>query len=116
MINALVSNRNDLIRNIELHWVAGGWRLTPAYDILPSEDGEIYHATRFELKEYVDSWKELLVMAKKFNLSNAQACEIRDEVIAALELLPKMISDAELNDTDASWLLGLTQKQSLLLK
>lgn len=116
LINVLVSNRDDHLRNFELHWIAGGWRLTPAYDILPSEDGEIYHATRFGLKEYVDSWKELLALAKKFNLSNEQACEIRDEIISALEQLPKIISNAQLNDADASWLLDLTTKQSSLLK
>jgi len=116
LINVVVSNRDDHLRNFELHWIGGGWRLTPAYDILPSEDGEIYHATRFGLNEYVDRWSELLALAKKFKLSDTQACEIRDEIIEALVLLPKIISDSKINDQDASWLTELTSKQSSILK
>ncbi len=116
LINILVSNRDDHLRNFEFHWINGGWRLTPAYDILPSEDGEIFHATRFGLNEYIDNWKTVLSLAKKFKLSEAQANAIREEVMQGVEMLVGIIKSSNINDKDAAWFNGIIVKQTALLK
>jgi serine/threonine-protein kinase HipA len=115
IINVLVSNRDDHLRNVEMHWINGGWRLTPAYDLLPSEDGEIYHATRFGLNEYVENWKTILSLAKKFKLSENQAEIVRDEIMKGVEMLDGIVKSSNINERDATWFKGVIAKQASLL-
>lgn len=45
VFNVLISNRDDHAKNFSFQWVNGAWKLSPAYDLLPSSGFNGYHTT-----------------------------------------------------------------------
>ena len=43
--NVLISNRDDYVKNLFFQWGKGSWKLSPAYDLLPSNGFNGYHTT-----------------------------------------------------------------------
>ena len=103
-----------------VRWLAGqvreeGWRLTPAYDLVPGDPGEIYHATRFGYAEFVDSWEDILKITKAFRLNPKEAEEIRNRILDQVNQLASIISNSGINDRDGQWLDQLIKQYTQLL-
>ena len=45
VFNVLIFNRDDHAKNFSFQWIDGEWKLSPAYDILPSSGFNGYHTT-----------------------------------------------------------------------
>ena len=45
IFNILISNRDDHAKNFSFQWINGTWKLSPAYDLLPSSGFNGYHTT-----------------------------------------------------------------------
>lgn len=45
VFNILISNRDDHAKNFSFQWLNGTWKLSPAYDLLPSSGFNGYHTT-----------------------------------------------------------------------
>lgn len=115
LINVLINNTDDHLKNFEMHFRDDGWRLTPAYDLVPGDGSDSYHATRFGYNEYITGWNDLLDLTKRFRISKEDALQIRSEVLVATDKLPSIIADSGLNQRDAEWFIQLISKQKILL-
>lgn len=49
--NVLISNRDDYAKKLFFQWVNGSWKLSPAYDLLPSNGFNGYYTTTINGKE-----------------------------------------------------------------
>lgn len=115
LFNIAIHNTDDHLRNFEVHFREGGWRLTPAYDLVPGDPGEIYHATRFGYAEFVDSWEDILKITKAFRLNPKEAEEIRNRILDQVNQLASIISNSGINDRDGQWLDQLIKQHTQLL-
>lgn len=83
----LVNNTDDHLRNHGLLHRAGGWRLSPAFDVNPDPDGASERVTSIDgARERADALDALLGRAHAFDLSPSGAQQVLTEVSAAVGL------------------------------
>lgn len=76
--NYVMNNTDDHLRNFSMYRADDGWRLTPAYDITPSEVAGAYHQLSGGLMPL--SPKSMLLSAGSFRLTESEAKIIMQEV------------------------------------
>jgi len=116
LFNVLINNTDDHLRNFEMHIKEEGWRLTPAFDLVPGDPANLYFATRFGLNEYVEDWNALFKLHKPFTISPREAQNIRDEVLTGATQLDGILTRAAINHRDHTWLNQVVARQARYLK
>jgi serine/threonine-protein kinase HipA len=85
VFNAVIGNTDDHVKNYSMQHDDRGWRLTPAYDLLPNVGENTEHALSFGNSAYFPSSKKLLEIGRgPFMLSIKKAQTILDEVYSAV--------------------------------
>lgn len=79
VFNILISNRDDHAKNFSFQLIDNNWKLSPAYDILPSQGFNGYHTTTINGKGE-PSLNDILSVAKESGLQKQRALEIIDEI------------------------------------
>lgn len=79
VFNLLISNRDDHAKNFSFQWIDGAWKLSPAYDLLPSSEFNGYHTTTINGKGE-PTLADTLVVATEIGLSKQSATQIIDEL------------------------------------
>lgn len=79
VFNILISNRDDHAKNLSFQLIDNNWKLSPAYDILPSQGFNGYHTTTINGKGE-PSLNDILSVAKESGLQKQRALEIIDEI------------------------------------
>lgn len=79
VFNILISNRDDHAKNFSFQWVDGAWKLSPAYDILPSSGFNGYHTTTINGKGE-PKLSDTLVLATEIGLSKQSAIQTIEEL------------------------------------
>lgn len=79
VFNLLISNRDDHAKNFSFQWIDGAWKLSPAYDLLPSSGFNGYHTTTINGKGE-PTLADTLVVATEIGLSKQSATQIIDEL------------------------------------
>lgn len=79
VFNILISNRDDHAKNFSFQWIDGAWKLSPAYDLLPSSGFNGYHTTTINGKGE-PTLADTLVVASEIGLSKQSATQIIDEL------------------------------------
>lgn len=77
--NAVISNRDDHAKNFSFQYVGGAWRLSPAYDLLPSSGFNGYHTTTFGGKGE-PTRTNILALASEVGLQKQRAEDIFEEI------------------------------------
>ena len=80
VFNIAVSNTDDHLRNHGFILDAGGWRLSPAYDLNPEPDKNSLHLNINETDNSLDLGLALEI-AIFFRLSKEEALDVIDEII-----------------------------------
>lgn len=85
VFNVLVGNTDDHLKNFSMLNDGSGWRLTPAYDLVPNIGLNSEHVLRIGLDNRVPDRQTLIREAKQFGLKQARTAEkeldaIRDAV------------------------------------
>jgi serine/threonine-protein kinase HipA len=79
VFNIVISNRDDHAKNFSFQLKNGEWKLSPAYDLLPSKGFNGFHTTTVN-GQGEPSFEDMLTTAKDAGLSKQQAREIIDEI------------------------------------
>lgn len=79
VFNAVISNRDDHAKNFSFQYIGGGWRLSPAYDLLPSSGFNGYHTTTFGGKGE-PTRANILALASEVGLQKQRAEDIFEEI------------------------------------
>lgn len=79
VFNILISNRDDHAKNFSFQWIDGVWKLSPAYDLLPSSGFNGYHTTTINGKGE-PMVADTLAVATEIGLSKQQATLIIEEL------------------------------------
>lgn len=83
VVNAVLGNTDDHLKNFSLYDTDVGWRLTPAYDLLPDVLHRGEHVLHFGAAGYRPTSKDLLSLGRIMGLSASRAAAIRADVAAA---------------------------------
>ena len=79
VFNILIFNRDDHAKNFSFQYINEGWRLSPAYDLLPSSGFNGYHTTTINGKgEPILS--DIMKVASEVGIPRQQASQIVEEV------------------------------------
>lgn len=100
VFNAMLGNTDDHLKNFWLLHDAAGWRLSPAFDLLPDTAGLREHVLRFDLTPMAPTLQELAALGRRWGVAGARAaCE---EVRAALAEFARIAADfgVPLSDID----------------
>jgi serine/threonine-protein kinase HipA len=84
--NVLIKNRDDHAKNFSFQLVGGEWRLSPAYDLLPSDGFNGFHTTTVN-GNGDPTTKDMLAVAEETGLPQRKATEIIEEVRSKIEFL-----------------------------
>lgn len=79
VFNVLISNMDDHAKNFSFQWINGEWRLSPAYDLLPSSGFNGYHTTTINGKGE-PTVADIIAVATQIGLSKQQATNIIEEL------------------------------------
>jgi len=80
VFNAAISNRDDHAKNFSFQLTDKQWKLSPAYDLLPSNGFNGYHTTTIN-QQGEATLKDILAVAAGVGLNKSRAISICDEII-----------------------------------
>jgi serine/threonine-protein kinase HipA len=83
VFNVLIKNRDDHAKNFSFQLIGDEWRLSPAYDLLPSDGFNGYHTTTVN-GSGEPSEKDMLAVADEVGLSRQRAMDIIEQVKSKL--------------------------------
>jgi serine/threonine-protein kinase HipA len=90
--NAAVGNIDDHLKNFTLLHDEHGWRLSPAYDLVPGTSGEVEHVLRYATGHVCPSGRELIAFGHRLGVP--APAEILEEVLEALPAYPEELAAA----------------------
>lgn len=79
VFNILISNRDDHAKNFSFQWINGTWKLSPAYDLLPSSGFNGYHTTTINGKGEPEL-SDIITVASEVGIQRQNATQIVQEV------------------------------------
>ncbi len=79
VFNVLIENKDDHSKNFSFQHINGEWKLSPAYDLLPSSGFNNSHTTSINGKGNPDT-DAMVVVAKKSSITEKLAKEIISEI------------------------------------
>jgi serine/threonine-protein kinase HipA len=79
VFNILISNRDDHAKNFSFQWIDGAWKLSPAYDLLPSSGFNGYHTTTINGKGE-PTLADVIFLANEIGLSKQYTNQIIEEL------------------------------------
>lgn len=79
VFNVVISNRDDHAKNFSFQHINGNWKLSPAYDLLPSYGFNGYHTTTINDKGEPTN-ADLLTLATEIGIQKQQANQIIEEI------------------------------------
>lgn len=106
LFNAFINNTDDHLRNHAFVRDADGWRLSPAFDLVPQQHPRLV----LRPSRDVDPLPDPAVAATAypaFGLARDTAAAIYDEVVAGMAALPQLLDRHEVSERDRSVLLEL---------
>ncbi len=98
VFNALLGNTDDHLKNFWILHDDAGWRLSPAFDLLPDTARLIEHVLRFDLEPAAPKPAQLTALGRKWGISGAAA--MCDAVRAALAEFAQVAADYGVPHTD----------------
>ena len=94
LFNRAINNTDDHARNFSFIHRGDGYRLAPAYDLVPNLAAGEYHAAAFGYLPYPPRPSEANRLGKVFGLSKPQVRRLAEQVTAALARWPEFADAA----------------------
>jgi serine/threonine-protein kinase HipA len=79
VFNVLISNRDDHAKNFSFQQIGGAWKLSPAYDLLPSNGFNGYHTTTLNGKGD-PTLADVIALAAEIGIAKQKATQIIEEL------------------------------------
>ena len=106
LFNRAISNTDDHERNFSLINAGDGYRLAPAYDMVPDLTVGQYHAGGYNYQPVPPKPSEVAKEGRIFGLSKVKVGQLADAVISAVEAWPCHAEQAGVSDEDAHKVAG----------
>ncbi len=100
LINSVLKNTDDHLRNFSLIHDGAGWHLSAAYDIVPSDTVGSYHQIQFDGKPFLPVLEQAEQAGKILGVSKGASRRIAERIRAALALWPEFLRQAEVSEAD----------------
>ena len=84
IFNILISNRDDHAKNFSFQWINGTWKLSPAYDLLPSSGFNGYHTTTINGKGEPEL-SDIITVASEVGIQRQNAIQIVSRISVSNE-------------------------------
>jgi len=84
VFNVAIRNRDDHGKNFSFQWVNGEWKLSPAYDLLPSSGFNGFHTTTIN-NNGEPTVNDIMAVAAKVGLNKLRATDIVEEIITLVK-------------------------------
>lgn len=102
VFNVMIGNTDDHLKNFIMLHNDTGWRLSPAFDLIPNIGFNQEHVLRIGLDTRPPNAGALLVEAKHFGIKRRQqAMEVIEEIHEIVSKWPKVFNDCNVPDKDA---------------
>ncbi|HBY02873.1 MAG TPA: type II toxin-antitoxin system HipA family toxin [Rikenellaceae bacterium] len=79
VFNILISNRDDHAKNFSFQYINEGWKLSPAYDLLPGSGFNGYHTTTVNGKGE-QTLSDIIAVASEVSITKMRATSIVEEL------------------------------------
>ena len=89
VFNVAISNRDDHAKNFSFQLVDGKWKLSPAYDLLPSSGFNGFHTTTIN-NQGEPTLNDIIAVASDIGLNKQRALAICDEIISKCRAQKKL--------------------------
>ena len=105
MLNIVIGNTDDHLRNHGfLYYPGSGYRLSPAFDVLPHPSQLMQHAIGIGLDGRLSTIPNALSKASFFGITHAEALSIKEEVFEVALRCRDYFRQADMKDLDVSLL------------
>lgn len=102
VFNTLIGNTDDHLKNFIMLYDDTGWRLSPAFDLIPNIGFNREHVLRIGLDTRPPNTETLLVEAKHFGIKRRQqAIKVIKEIHEAVSEWPQVFSKCNVPEKDA---------------
>ncbi len=102
IFNVMVGNTDDHLKNFCMIFDGDGWKLSPAFDLVPNIGLNRDHVLRIGFDNVVANKKVLLLEAKSFGIKQqARADEIIEAMFSAVSNWQKVFNEFEVPDRDS---------------
>ncbi|VAW77850.1 HIPA PROTEIN [hydrothermal vent metagenome] len=115
VFNAALGNTDDHLKNFSMRNDGGGWRLTPAYDLIPDIPRRGEHVLHFGSSGNRPTAASLLALAKAFGLSPQKTQSVLREVATAFNHWTAVFRSYQIEENDMQRIMpDIEQRQRLL--
>lgn len=101
LFNRAIHNTDDHERNFSFIHTPGGYRLSPAYDLVPSMTSGEYHAAGCGYQPDPPRPTQALKMGQILQMPRSAAARIAEEVITAVERWPEFAEQAGVTEEES---------------
>lgn len=102
IFNVMIGNTDDHLKNFIMLHDDTGWRLSPAFDLIPNIGFNQEHVLRIGLDARPPNLETLIAEAKHFGIKRRQqAVDVIKEVLMAVNVWPEVFSTNKVPEKDA---------------
>lgn len=99
VFNGLVGNTDDHLKNFwMLHDQEKGWRLSPAFDLVPDLNQREEHVLFFDISGYYPGRQMIVALGRRWGISNVDT--IVDQIVEAVRVWKEEFANAGVLETD----------------
>ncbi len=84
VFNVAIKNRDDHAKNFSFQFSKNEWKLSPAYDLLPSRGFNGFHTTTIN-NNGEPTQKDILIVAEKVSLNKQRVISIVEEITGIVQ-------------------------------
>jgi serine/threonine-protein kinase HipA len=116
IFNVMIGNTDDHLKNFLMLHDDTGWRLSPAFDLIPNIGFNREHVLRIGLDNRTPDHEILTAEAKHFGIKRRQqAVEVIEEVYVAVKEWPEVLREYNVPEIDTE-IIGRDIRQRLAIK
>lgn len=99
VFNGVIGNTDDHLKNFwMIHDHENGWRLSPAFDLVPDINQREEHVLLFDINGYYPGRQKILTLGRRWGISNVDS--IVDQVVEAVQGWKEEFANAGVLETD----------------
>ncbi|MDF1692070.1 MAG: HipA domain-containing protein [Zhongshania sp.] len=107
LFNRAINNTGDHERNFSMINDGSGYRLSPAYDLVPSLTTGAYHIAGYQFSPYPPKPSEIIKQGKVFGLDKTTVKNIAEQIMDAIQQWENFAAECKVGDSDYSAIKGL---------
>ncbi len=110
LFNRAINNTDDHERNFSMINDGSGYRLSPAYDLVPSLTTGTYHVAGYQYSPFPPKPSEIVNQGKVFGLDKTTVKNIAEQIIDAIGRWDEFATECKISDTDHAAIQNLLHK------